>query len=99
MGSGIAEVCARRGLDVVVIELDSAAAQRGRTRIARSMESAVARGRLSAEDRERAASSLYVTAEFDRLSDRDIVIEAVSESPPTKVEALRQIDRVLDLED
>ncbi len=53
MGAGIAEVCARAGLDTIVCEADRAAADRARERVAVSLERAVQRGkldRLSAED-------------------------------------------------
>ncbi|HEV8064282.1 MAG TPA: 3-hydroxyacyl-CoA dehydrogenase NAD-binding domain-containing protein, partial [Acidimicrobiales bacterium] len=48
MGSGITEVCARAGLEVVVVEADSDAVERGRQRFAKSLETGVKRGKLSA---------------------------------------------------
>lgn len=52
MGAGIAEVCARAGLDVVVHEAGAGAAQAGRARLAASLDRGVRRGRLSAAERD-----------------------------------------------
>ena len=55
MGSGIAEVCARAGVDVTVVEADDGAAERARARIEKSLDRGVRSGKLSADDREAAA--------------------------------------------
>jgi 3-hydroxybutyryl-CoA dehydrogenase len=95
MGSGIAEVCARHDRDVVVVEADPAAAERGRERVLRSMEAAASRGKLAADDLERAVAKLSFTHDWDALADRDLVIEAVSEDPEIKVAAFGRLDRIV----
>ncbi len=95
MGSGIAEVCARHGREVVVVEADAAAAERGRERVLRSMEAAVARGKLAADDMDRAVASLAFTHDWDALADRELVVEAVSEDPDIKVAAFGRLDRIV----
>ncbi|MFE9388857.1 3-hydroxybutyryl-CoA dehydrogenase [Streptomyces sp. NPDC006784] len=99
MGSGIAEVCARAGLDVVVAESGAAAAGAGRSRIAGSLERAAAAGKLTATDRDAALSRLAVTDDLDRLADRDLVIEAVAEDEAAKLEVFARLDRVVRRED
>jgi len=95
MGSGIAEVCARKGRHVVVVEIDAAAVARGRGALEKSLDQAVSRGKLSAEDHQLALDSLTVTDDWDALADRDLVIEAVSEAPDLKDEAFRRLDQVV----
>jgi 3-hydroxybutyryl-CoA dehydrogenase len=99
MGSGIAEVAARAGCDVVVVEADEAAAKRGRARIEGSLATAVDRGKLDPEQRELALERLAVSADFEALADRQLVVEAVVESAPAKVTVFGQIDRAVEAPD
>jgi 3-hydroxybutyryl-CoA dehydrogenase len=95
MGAGIAEVCARNGLPVVVVEADAEAAERGRTRVLRSMESAVHRGKLAADDMDAAVARLEFTSDWDGFADRDLVVEAITEDPVIKVRAFERLDQVV----
>ena len=95
MGAGIAEVCARKGLEVVVVEANPEAVERGREKVLRSLEGAVTRGKLSEDERIETVLRLDFTHEWDALADRVIVIEAVSEDPLLKVAAFRQLDQVV----
>jgi 3-hydroxybutyryl-CoA dehydrogenase len=95
MGSGIAEVAARAGCDVVVAEADDAAAKRGRSRIEASLATAVDRGKLDPEQRELALERLAVSADLDTLADRELVVEAVVESAPAKVAVFDRLDAVV----
>jgi 3-hydroxybutyryl-CoA dehydrogenase len=95
MGAGIAEVCARNGRTVVVVEADAAAAERGRARVLRSMESAVQRGKLANEVMGAATTGLHFTEDWDELADCDLVVEAITEDPVVKVAAFERLDRVV----
>jgi 3-hydroxybutyryl-CoA dehydrogenase len=92
MGSGIAEVCARSGYDTVVREVNDELLTRGMERLQRSMTTAVERGKLSAEDRDAAASRLRATTRLEDLADRDLVIEAVTENLEAKREVFGTLD-------
>lgn len=94
MGSGIAEVCAKAGLDTVVLEAEAAAAEAAKARIDSSMEKAVARGRLSEDDRASTASVLSYTTDIESLGDRDLVIEAIIEDEAIKLDLFRRLDEV-----
>jgi 3-hydroxybutyryl-CoA dehydrogenase len=93
MGSGIAEVSARAGLDVVVVEADEPAVQAGRARIEASLAQAVRRGKLSDEDRSQTLDRIRFGWEPDALADRQLVVEAVPEIEPLKLETFRTIDK------
>ena len=99
MGSGIVEVCARAGLDVVVREVDDGAAAAGRARIERSLTRAVRAGKLSAEDRDAALTRVRVTTALDDLADRELVIEAATENPAVKAALFAELDRVAERPD
>ncbi|TLQ48688.1 3-hydroxybutyryl-CoA dehydrogenase [Streptomyces marianii] len=99
MGSGIAEVCARAGRDVVVVETGTAAVKEGRGRITASLDRAVAAGRLTGPDRDAALARIVVTADMDALADRDLVVEAVAEREEAKVRVFTHLDRTVDRED
>ncbi len=95
MGSGIAEICARGGLDVIVREIDSAAAEAGRARIQASLARAVRAGKITAEDRDAALARLTVTTRLEDLADRELVIEAATENPVVKAALFAELDRVV----
>jgi 3-hydroxybutyryl-CoA dehydrogenase len=96
MGSGIAEVCARHGLEVVVVDADDASVKAGRDRVESSLATAVRRGKLEADLQERALELLSFTTELGSLADRDLVVEAVTESEPVKTAVFRSLDEVVE---
>jgi 3-hydroxybutyryl-CoA dehydrogenase len=95
MGSGIAEVAARAGLDVVVLEADEPAMKAGRDRVAVSLDHAVRRNKLGADAR--AATFDRITFSFDPevLADRQFVVEAVPEIETLKLATFRMLDDVV----
>ncbi|MEL0039730.1 MAG: 3-hydroxybutyryl-CoA dehydrogenase [Ilumatobacter sp.] len=95
MGSGIAEVCARAGLDVTVREVDAAAAEAGRQRLVTSLDRGVTAGKLTEPERDEALARLSFTTAIDDLADRQMVVEAVVEDEAMKVDIFRELDRVL----
>ncbi|MFD9366157.1 3-hydroxybutyryl-CoA dehydrogenase [Streptomyces sp. NPDC060020] len=99
MGSGIAEVCARAGRDVVVVEADRTAADAGLERIERSLARAAAAGKLTAADQEAALGRITLTADMSLLADRDLVVEAVAEDERAKLEVFARLDRVVERRD
>ncbi|TDP93992.1 3-hydroxybutyryl-CoA dehydrogenase [Labedaea rhizosphaerae] len=99
MGSGIAEVCARAGLDVLVNEVNQDASDAGRARIEKSLARGVRSGKLAEDDRDAALARLSFTTDLGDFADRDIVIEAVAEHEATKVDVFRTLDKVVRRED
>ncbi len=95
MGSGIAEVSARAGLDVVVCEASQQLAEAGEERVRRSLARAVEAEKLAEEERSAALERLRFVADFAALSDRQLVLEAVPEDPSTKATVLARLDSVL----
>jgi 3-hydroxybutyryl-CoA dehydrogenase len=95
MGAGIAEVCARAGLDVRVAETTGEALELGRTRLTNSLDRAAQRGKISPEERDATLDRLSFTTDLGEFADRDLVIEAVVENEKVKTEIFQVLDRVV----
>lgn len=95
MGAGIAEVCARAGLDVLVSETDAVGAEAGRERVAASLGRALRKGKLTHEVHDRALAHLSFTTDLSSMGDRDLVVEAVTEDPAAKAGVLGTLDTII----
>ena len=93
MGAGIAEVCARAGLDVVVAESSAASAEIGRTRLEKSLIRAQERGKI--ENAALVLDRIGVVDDLEQLADRDLVVEAILEEEGAKIALFRQLDRIV----
>ena len=92
MGSGIAEIAAKAGADVIVIERSPEALAAGVERIEKSLNRAVAAGKLPEDDANAVRGHLSFSEDFAKLFDRQIVIEAVAEDEATKIQVFKKID-------
>lgn len=99
MGSGIAEVHARVGADVVVTEVNQTALDAGRERIEKSLQRGVRNGKLTADDAEAALRRLTFTSDLGAFADRDLVVEAVIEQEQAKVEIFGALDKIVERPD
>jgi 3-hydroxybutyryl-CoA dehydrogenase len=95
MGSGIAEVCARAGVDVTVVEADDEGVARAQASIERSLDRAVKAGKLDVEGREAAAEHLAYTSSLPDVAGADAAIEAVVEDEALKRDVFKRLDEVL----
>lgn len=96
MGAGIAEVCARSGLDTVVCEVDAVAARAARERVVASLDRAVGRGKLERDTARDALSRLVFTGNLEDLADRQLVVEAVVENPDAKTGVFAALDKIVE---
>lgn len=94
MGSGIVEVCARSGYDVVVREVDDALLRQGLSRVEGSMARAVERGKLAEEAMRSARGRITGTTTLADLGDADLVVEAVVEKMELKKAVFTELDRL-----
>jgi 3-hydroxybutyryl-CoA dehydrogenase len=95
MGAGIAEVCARAGLDVTVVEVDEGRAGRARDAIARSLRRAVATGKADAAEVEAAKGRIELSADLGDAAGADVAIEAITEDEEAKRELFARLDELL----
>ncbi|MFD4194645.1 3-hydroxyacyl-CoA dehydrogenase family protein [Amycolatopsis thermoflava] len=94
MATGIAEVFAKRGYDVVLRARTTEKAEAAVARIAKSVNRAVSKGKLSEADGAAALARITPVAGFDALSGVDLVVEAVAEDLAVKQEVFAALDAV-----
>jgi 3-hydroxyacyl-CoA dehydrogenase/enoyl-CoA hydratase/3-hydroxybutyryl-CoA epimerase len=95
MGGGIALVTARAGLDVVLLDVSHAAAERGLSKLRQQEEAAIAAGRIDKQAGHAALARIAATDSYDSLRDVDLVVEAVFEDRAVKAEATRRAEATI----
>ncbi|MCP4225907.1 MAG: 3-hydroxybutyryl-CoA dehydrogenase, partial [Actinomycetia bacterium] len=96
MGSGIAEVAARAGADVIVIEANDRAAAASRERVVESLARAVRATKITDDELVATMEKMSFTTDMNELADRQMVIEAIIEDEAAKTATFKSIDSVLD---
>ncbi len=99
MGSGIAEVCAKAGVDVVVHEISEVAAASSRTRVEKSLAKAMERGKIDEAARDAAMGRLRFASDLSMMHDRQLVVEAVVEKEDLKHDIFRFLDDIVTADD
>lgn len=95
MGAGIAEVCAKAGSNVLVLETKQEFADAAQARIANSISKGVARGKITQEEADAAISRVRVTLDIEEFADRDLVIEAAPEIEALKADIFGKLDKIV----
>jgi 3-hydroxybutyryl-CoA dehydrogenase len=95
MGSGIAEVCARNGLEVLIQEATVAAMESGQKRLVTSLDRALGANKITEEERDRAIKNLHFTTDVADLADLQLVVEAVVEDETLKTNIFKSLDKVI----
>ena len=95
MGSGIAQVSAQAGWDVVLRDVTDEALNRGLDGIRASYDRFVSKGRLEAADADAALARITATTDLDAAADADIVVEAVFEKLEVKHEIFQALDKIV----
>lgn len=99
MGSGIAEVCARAGRSVVVVEVDDVALARGKARVEASIQRAVRAGKATEDALAEVMGRIQFTTDWGELGGVQLVVEAIVEAEPEKVAAFEVLDKVVEAPD
>ncbi len=94
MGSGIAQVAAQAGYEVVMQDAAADALDRGRAAIERSYAKFVERDRMTGEEAAAALGRIHATPDLDGVADAELVVEAVFEQIDVKHEVFRALDRI-----
>ena len=95
MGAGIAEIFARSGMNVVAVEVDEQALERGKGVLAKSTERAVTRGKLTADDADALHGRLTYATDLTALADCQLVVEAVPEKLALKKQVFAAVDDIV----
>jgi 3-hydroxybutyryl-CoA dehydrogenase len=94
MGSGIAQVCAMAGLNVIMRDIDEAAVQRGIKSVTSLLERAVSKEKMTAADKDAALGRITGTTELVRLVAADFIVEAATENLELKQRILKEVDAI-----
>ena len=94
MGSGIVQVCAQAGYDVVVVEISEQILSKGLATVEYYLSRDVAKGRISQQDKDSMQACIRGGITKEDLTDRDLVIEAVPEDMKIKKELFAELDRL-----
>jgi 3-hydroxybutyryl-CoA dehydrogenase len=95
MGHGIAQVAAGAGYAVVLREVDDGALQKGLGKIEKQLARAVEKGKSTQEEADAVRGRIRGTVDYRDLADCDLVIEAITESLPLKLEMWREVDPIV----
>ena len=94
MGSGIAQVCAQAGCNVVVREVSQELLEKGLKNIDKNLARLVEKGTMTSADRDAVRGRLRGTTKIEDFADRDLVIEAIIEQLPAKKEFYGALDKI-----
>jgi len=95
MGAGVAYVSANAGLEVVLIDRDVEAAEKGKAHSHKLMSDQIMKGRAKTADRDALLARIKASADYNDLADCDLVIEAVFEDPAVKAEVIRKVEAAI----
>ena len=94
MASGIVEVFAKAGFPVTYVARSQEKADGVRNAVAKSLERAVSKGRMTEEQRDEVLGRLTGATEREALADVDLVVEAIAEDLDIKLELFGDLDRI-----
>ncbi len=94
MGSGIAQVAAMSGLDVIMMDIKDEFVQRGMATIERFLSKGVEKGKLSPEDKAATLARIKASTDLNDMAQADFVVEAASEQEEIKFKIFETLDEV-----
>jgi 3-hydroxyacyl-CoA dehydrogenase/enoyl-CoA hydratase/3-hydroxybutyryl-CoA epimerase len=95
MGAGVAYVTANAGFQVVLVDRDVEAAEKGKAYSHKLMSDQIMKGRGKTADRDALLARIEATADYSALKDCDLVVEAVFEDPRVKADVIAQVEAVI----
>lgn len=95
MGAGIALVSAQAGIEVVLIDRDQEAADKGKAYAASYMDKGIKRGKATPEKKEALLARITATPDLEQLKGCDLIIEAVFEDPQVKAEMTKKVEAII----
>ena len=95
MGNGIAQACATCGIDVVMVDINQAAVDKGLATVSGSLDRLIKKEKLTADQKTAALARIKTNTEMSALVGSQLVIEAATENETLKVQILQQLDQLL----
>ena len=94
MGHGIAQICAQAGWDVVSVEVDQDALDKGIGKIEKQLGRAVEKGKLEQSEADEIRGRITATLDYEELADADLIIEAITEDLETKLDTWKRVEEI-----
>ncbi len=94
MGAGIAEVTARGGYSVLLVDVSGKALEKAKVRIKASLDKSVEKGQLQASAAQDVFSRIRSSESYDELASAEFIVEAVYENMPVKKEVFKKLDAI-----
>jgi 3-hydroxybutyryl-CoA dehydrogenase len=95
MGSGIAQLAASKGLNVILVDVNDSAVKKGIEGVDERLARLVSKGKITTSDKETALQHIKGSVAYDELKPAEIVIEAATEDFNVKAKILKQIDQII----
>jgi 3-hydroxybutyryl-CoA dehydrogenase len=95
MGSGIAQVCAAAGYKTIVREVEDGLLNKGTARVRKFLDDGIAKGKVTADTKDKTLENLSGTTRLDDLRDCDLVIEAIVENVDEKTKVFTALDSIV----
>ena len=94
MGGGIAQVFAQSGVEVVLADIEIEFCETALERITAGLDRQVAKDRLTEQERTETLDRIQLSTDLNDLADRELVVEAIIESEPEKLNLFQQLDKI-----
>ena len=91
MGSGIAHVCALKGFDIRLADVDQSHLDKGLENISRNMDRQIGRGMIRPEDKDAALRRISTSTDYKQFADCDLIVEAATENEQVKREIFKKV--------
>ena len=98
MGSGIAQVAATKGIDVILLDLSEKAVKTGIDAVERRLSAVVTKGKITPAEKDAALRRIKGTTGYDSLEPADVIIEAATEDYDLKTRIFKQLDALVSAE-
>ena len=95
MGNGIAQACAVSGLQVVMVDINDAAVQKGLATIASSLDRLIKKEKMTEAEKSAALARIKTSTNYQDFTSTQIVIEAATENYELKLKILKQLDSIV----
>ena len=98
MGSGIAQVAATKGIDVILLDVSEKAVKTGTDAVERRLSAVVTKGKITPAEKDAALQRIKGTTGYDSLEPADVIIEAATEDYDLKTRIFKQLDALVSAE-
>jgi 3-hydroxybutyryl-CoA dehydrogenase len=98
MGSGIAQVAATKGIDVILLDVSEKAVKTGIDAVERRLSAVVTKGKITPAEKDAALRRIKGTTGYDSLEPADVIIEAATEDCDLKIRIFKQLDALVNAE-